>query len=325
MLFPVFFIIMTTFPSAFIIPTLAVMLDSILGDPKKLPHPVRFIGKWLDLYENAARKVKINLGIAGWIAVLLFASVSWGIVALVTAIPYLGVLISLYLSYAGLALGCLIKESSKVLHVLESGDIVGARKAIAMLVSRDTSELDANGIRRTLAETVSENLNDGFVAPLFYLCLFGPGGLWAYKTVSTMDSMWGYRTERFNDLGRGAAKTDDLLAWLPARITAYLMIIAGKLRGLNIKETKKHFKKDARKMESPNAGWPMATAAWLIGGQMGGPTVYFGTVKDKPVLGPIDKPWDKTMIRALIGLCDKTGTIAAWVFIPVLGMLSLAF
>nr|WP_321257299.1 adenosylcobinamide-phosphate synthase CbiB [uncultured Pseudodesulfovibrio sp.] len=316
---------MSTFPSALIIPTLAVMLDSVLGDPKSLPHPVRFIGKGLDIYENTARKVKINLGLAGWIAVLFFASVSWGIVALITAIPYFGILISLYLSYAGLALGCLIKESRKVLHILESGDIIGARKAIAMLVSRDTSELDANGIRRTLAETVSENLNDGFVAPLFYLCLFGPGGLWAYKTVSTMDSMWGYRTERFNDLGRGAAITDDILAWLPARITAFLMIFAGKLRGLNVKETKTYFKTDAKKMESPNAGWPMAAAAWLIKGQMGGPTVYFGTVKEKPVLGPHGKLWDKSMIRSLIDLCDKTGIIAAWVFIPILGLLSLAF
>jgi len=315
---------MTTLPSALIIPALAVMLDSILGDPKNLPHPVRFIGKWLDIYENAARKVKIDLRIAGWIAVLLFASTTWGLVELVTSISYLGVIISLYLAYAGLALGCLIRESRKVLQILESGNINEARKALAMLVSRDTNELDANGIRRTLAETVSENLNDGFVAPLFYLCLFGPGGLWAYKTISTMDSMWGYRTERFKDLGRGAAKTDDLLAWLPARITAYLMIFAAQFRGLNVNKAKKYFKDDARKMESPNAGWPMATAAWLIGGQMGGPTIYFDTVKDKPVLGPSGKLWDKTMIRALIGLCDKTGTIAAWIFIPVLGLLSLA-
>lgn len=316
---------MTPFPSAFIIPALAVMLDSIFGDPKSLPHPVRFIGKWLDIYENAARKVNIDLGIAGWVAVLFFASASWLIVELTTAIPYLGVLVGLYLSYAGLALGCLIKESRKVLHILESGDINGARKALALLVSRDTIELNAKDLRRTLAETVSENLNDGFIAPLFYLCLLGPSGLWAYKTVSTMDSMWGYRTERFNDLGRGAAKTDDLLAWIPARITAYLMIFAGKLRGLNVKETKTHFKKDARKMESPNAGWPMATAAWLIGAQMGGPTVYFGVIKEKPVLGPHGKQWDKAMIHALIELCNKTGSIAAWVFIPILGLLSLAF
>nr|WP_321514280.1 adenosylcobinamide-phosphate synthase CbiB [uncultured Pseudodesulfovibrio sp.] len=316
---------MTTLISVFIIPALAVMLDSLLGDPKNMPHPVRLIGKFLDIYEKTARKTHINLRTAGWGAVILFASVVWGVVELVTAIPYVGVLIGLYLAYAGLALGCLIRESRQVVRLLDSGNIIEARTALSMLVSRDTTELDAHGIRRTLAETVSENLNDGFVAPLFYLCLFGPGGLWAYKTVSTMDSMWGYRTERFCDLGRGAAKTDDLLAWLPARITAYLMIFAAGLRGLNMNKAKKKFKADAQKMESPNAGWPMAAAAWLIGGQMGGPTMYFGALKDKPILGPSGKLWDKAMIRALISLCDRTGTIAAWGFIPVLGWLSLAF
>lgn len=316
---------MESFIFAFFVPVVAVALDGIFGDPKTLPHPVRLIGKGLDLYEASARRVGIDLRTAGWIAVFLFAVASWGAVELLIAIPYLGVLIGVYFAYAGLALGCLVKDVRKVAGLLNVGDLNGARQELSMLVSRDTTDLDANGVRRTLAETVSENLNDGFVAPLFYLALLGPGGMWAYKTVSTMDSMWGYRTEEYRDLGRGAARTDDFLAWIPARITAYLMLIVGKRRDLNHEEAKTNLKNDALKMESPNAGWPMAAAAWLISGQMGGPTVYFGEIKEKPVLGPIGKIWDKAMIKDLIRLCQSTGTLAAWVLIPSLGLLQWVF
>ncbi|NDV19171.1 cobalamin biosynthesis protein CobD [Pseudodesulfovibrio sp. JC047] len=316
---------MTTYALIFIIPTLAVMLDTLFGDPKHLPHPVRLIGAGLEWCEKTIRASGLDLRLAGWLTVFLFAAGVWGLVELLMNIPYLGVLIGLYLAYAGLARGCLIRESRKALSLIESNNLDAARTAVSMLVSRDTRNLDAEALRQTLAETVSENLNDGFVAPLFYLCLLGPGGLWAYKTVSTMDSMWGYRTERFNDLGQGAAKTDDILAWIPARITAYLMLIAAIGRGLDISSAKKQYKNDARKMESPNAGWPMATAAWLLRGHMGGPTVYFGQIKDKPSLGPVGKVWNAAMAQRLITLCDRTGSLAAWVFIPVLGICSLIF
>ena len=307
----------------YLIPAVAVILDMIFGDPRHLPHPVRLIGAWLDLCERHIRKKRIRLRIAGWITVFLSAAGAWWIVNLLTHIPLFGTFIAVYLAYAGLALGCLLKEARKVVKILESGDLIQAQQALSLLVSRDTSTLGQNGIRQTLAETVSENLNDGFVAPLFYLCLFGPGGLWAYKTISTMDSMWGYRTERFQDLGRGAAKMDDVLAWVPARLTAYLMLLAAQLkRGFDVTKAKANYKHDAKKMESPNAGWPMAAAAWIIGGTMGGPTVYFGKIKDKPILGPVGRKWDAHMINDLLSLCFRTGVIAACVCIPILGWLS---
>lgn len=309
----------------FFVPVIAVILDSIIGDPKSWPHPVRYIGKFLDMYEASARKVGIDLRAAGWIAVLLFTGAVWGGAELLMAIPYLGVLIAIYLGYAGLAMGCLLKDARRVVSLLDIRDLPGARHALSMLVSRDTSELDANGIRQTLAETVSENLNDGFVTPLFYLALLGPGGMWAYKTVSTMDSMWGYKTKEYKDLGRGAAKTDDVLAYIPARMTAKVMIFVGKRLGLAHEVAADRFKADARKMESPNAGWPMAAAAWLVEGQMGGPTVYFGEVKDKPVLGPEGNGWDKQKIKTLLKLCSSTGTWAAWLLIPALGILQILF
>ncbi|MDD3312037.1 adenosylcobinamide-phosphate synthase CbiB [Pseudodesulfovibrio sp.] len=310
---------------AFFIPAAAMLLDSLFGDPRGLPHPVRWIGKGLDLYEASARRVGFNLRAAGWTAVVLFGAGALLLAEILMAIPYVGVLIAVYLAYAGLAMGCLVREARQVAARLDDGDLDGARRALSMLVSRDTSVLDAQGVRRTLAETVSENLNDGFVAPMFYLAIFGPGGMWAYKAVSTMDSMWGYRTERFRDLGRGAARTDDVLAWIPARITAWALLITGRMRGLDYRAARANLAADAMKMESPNAGWPMAAAAWLMDAGMGGRAVYFGKVKEKPVLGPGEKPWDRAKIRALIALCKVSGHRAGWVFILLFGWLRIAF
>lgn len=316
---------MEPFVFAYIVPVAAVILDSLFGDPQTLPHPVRYIGKGLDFFEASARKVKIDLKVAGWAAVVLFSAGTWGLAEYLMAIPYIGVLVAIYLGYAGLALGCLVRDARRVASLLDTGDLPGARKALSMLVSRDTMHLDPVGVRQTLAETVSENLNDGFVAPVFYLAIFGPGGLWAYKVVSTMDSMWGYKTERFKDLGYAAAKTDDVLAYLPARMTAWMLLLVGKKRGLDFSAAKANFINDAVKMESPNAGWPMAAAAWILGGQMGGGTVYFGKVKEKPVLGPRGRVWDKHMVSSLISICKSAGHLSAWGCIAALGWLQIVF
>jgi adenosylcobinamide-phosphate synthase len=311
--------------AVFLIPALAVVLDRLVGDPVNWPHPVRLIGRGLDLFEAATRRLGVNLRLAGWGAVVLFAGGAWFAVAELMSIRYLGPLLAVYFAYAGLALGCLLKDARRVAELLDSGDLPGARTALSMLVSRETTGLDAPDIRRTLAETVSENLNDGFTAPLFYLALLGPGGLWAYKAVSTMDSMWGYRTARYIHLGQGAARTDDVLAWIPARLTAFFLFIAGKRLGLKAATARGRYREDARKMESPNAGYPMAAAAWLLEGRMGGPTVYFGKVKDKPVLGPEGTWWDGAKLHKLFRLAGKTGTLAACVLIPVLGLIRLLF
>ena len=316
---------MEHFFAVFLLPALAVVLDRLVGDPAGWPHPVRLIGMGLDLFEAAARKARLNLRFAGWGAVLLFAWGAWFLVTKLTAIPYLGPVLAVYFAYAGLALGCLLREAREVAQRLDAGDLPGARAALAMLVSRETDALDEADIRRTLAETVSENLNDGFTAPLFYLALFGPGGMWAYKAVSTMDSMWGYRTDRYIRLGQSAAMTDDVLAWIPARLTAFFLFVAGRRLGLKAATARGRFREDARKMESPNAGWPMAATAWLLEGRMGGPTVYFGKVKDKPVLGPADKTWSRPMLGKLLVLVRKTGALAAWTLIPVLGLIRFVF
>jgi adenosylcobinamide-phosphate synthase len=286
----------------FSLPLLAVVLDIIFGDPQHLPHPVRFIGRWLDWLEPRARAWKLNLRLSGLACVLLTAGGAALAVHLLTEIRYLGMLFAIYFAYAGLALGELIDDGRDALDMIEDGDLAGAREAVGMLVSRETANMDAAELRRTLAETVSENLSDGFFAPLFYLVLGGPALMWAYKAVSTMDSMWGYKTDRFRDLGRAAARTDDLLAFIPARLTALFLLGAGFLLRLPWRDAKSRLATDARKMESPNAGWPMAACAWLLQGSMGGPAVYFGEAKWKPNLGPEGQDWSPEKLKRLFRL-----------------------
>jgi adenosylcobinamide-phosphate synthase len=226
-------------------------------------------------------------------------------------IPVLGVLIGLYLAYAGLALGSLLKEHKNAAALLDGGKIEQARAAIAGLVSRDVSELDEQGLRKALAETTSENLNDGFVAPFFYLVIFGPAGMWVYKAISTMDSMWGYKNEEFKEFGYFAAKADDVLAFIPARITGFLMLAAGRFMKLDWKSAYENLIDDANKTESPNAGWSMAPAAWLLGAPMGGKAVYFGEVKEKPAIGPAEGEWTSLKLKRLGCLVMTTAIFAA--------------
>ena len=302
------------------IPILAVALDWLIGDPKSWPHPVRVIGATLDAIEASAEKVDLSIKTTGWITLLSFPALAWGITAILISLPILGSLVAVYLSFAGLALGCLLKDAEEVTRQIDRGKLEDARKALSYLVSRDTSAMDAPEMRKTLAETMSENLNDGFVAPLFYLCLLGPGGLWAYKVVSTMDSMWGYRTTRFQELGFAGARADDVLAYVPARLTAKLLMGAGSRMGLNTELAAANYQGDAQQMESPNAGHPMAAAAWLAMGEMGGKFVYGGKLKDKPVMGPKGSSWDAKKLRTLFQLCRKAGFYAICTFIPVLGL-----
>jgi adenosylcobinamide-phosphate synthase len=283
------------------------VLDRTLGDPPGWPHPVRLIGAALTRLERHAPATPLFRRLYGAACALgLACACAWG-VGVLCALPVLGVLASLYFVYAGLALGGLLREGRTVLALLESGDLPGARRAVGLLVSRDTAGMDESAVRRAVAETVSENFNDGFAAPLFYLVLGGPALLWAYKAVSTVDSMWGYRTPRFRDLGWFGARADDVLAYVPARISALALVLAGRLSGRRPAAVWSRIRRDAVRMQSPNAGWPMAAAAWMCGAAMGGPTVYAGSAVDKPRLGPAGS-WDGPHLRLLFRLASRAGT-----------------
>lgn len=289
-------------------PALAVALDLALGDPHAWPHPVRLIGAALDRLEALARPWPPALKRAfGALVLFLMATGTYTVVYLACALPVAGDVLGLYFAFAGLALGQLLREARAAAGLIAAGDLPGARLAVSRLVSRDTSRLDAPGLWRTLAETVSENVNDAFVAPLFFLCLGGPPLLWLYKAVSTMDSMWGYRTDRHGDIGWACARTDDFLAWLPARLTAYALVGVGACMGLPARQALREFPAQARTMASPNAGWPMAACAWLCGAAMGGRVVYFGKTVDKPRLGPAGMAWDADRVRTLERLALFSG------------------
>lgn len=285
-----------------------VGLDLFVGDPPRWPHPVRLIGAALVRLEPLAsglspggRRV-FGLGVA----ITLPLAVAT-MVYLLQRLPGVGWLLGLYFGFAGLALGQLLREARSVAALADAGKLDEARLAVSYLVSRDTTDFDFSTIRRTLAETISENFNDAFVAPLFFLMLGGPPLLWFYKTISTMDSMWGYKTVRFNDIGWAGARADDLLAWIPARVSAFALIAAGFCMGLHARSAVVNVGDDAKKMASPNAGWPMAACAWLVDAPMGGMATYFGTQVQKPAMGPISGDWTLGRIHVLLRLVLVTG------------------
>jgi adenosylcobinamide-phosphate synthase len=273
-------------------------LDLLFGDPRDWPHPVRLIGNLLERIESRARNFFLGPRAGGALSVFVVAGGVAVLVQLLTGLPLVGEILALYLGYAGLALGCLLRETNAVLSLLESGRLAAARAHLCGLVSRDTEDMTEDEVCRALGETLAENFNDGFVAPLFWLCLLGPAALWAYKAVSTVDSMWGYRTERFEELGKAGARADDILAWMPARLAAISIWAVGWLR---LRPAAwEHIARDARTMDSPNAGWPMSAAAHVAGVSMGGPTRYFGEIKDKPFLGPQGVTWSTVRIRGMM-------------------------
>ncbi|GFK93140.1 Cobalamin biosynthesis protein CobD [Fundidesulfovibrio magnetotacticus] len=270
--------------------------------------------------DAASRRSPVFLRLFGAATLLGLGGAAAGAAYLLARLPLLGYVIALYLSFAGLALGQLLRETRRVARLMETQRLDEARAALGRLVSRDTSALDEAGVWRTLAETLSENFCDAFVAPFFYLSLGGPALLWFYKTASTMDSMWGYKTPRFKDLGWAGARADDLLAFVPARLSAGLLLVCGAAMGLRWADALRHTRRDAARMQSPNAGWPMAASAWLCGAAMGGPAVYHGRLVIKPILGLHGSNWDADRAATLITLVKRAGfcMLVSWVMITLL-------
>lgn len=209
---------------------LALVLDLWLGDPA-LPwrHPVCIVGKLLDFLERPARRFMLAAGpecergrgrLAGALALLALIACTGFAVWVAVSLPLLGLLAAVYLAWAGLAMGSLLQTGQLVLERVEHAPEDGAREALSWLVSRDTSAMDRPLMRKTLADTLSENLTDAFTAPFFWLLVGGPVALWCYKAVSTTDSMWGYMTEKWRWLGWAGARSDDVLAFVPARLAA---------------------------------------------------------------------------------------------------------
>lgn len=268
----------------------ALILDLLLADPRGWPHPVVWIGRLIGLLEEELRErirspywaglllVVAVLGLSG------FATLSALDIAARFA-GWLAGLLALWLAWNCLALRSLHLESKPVIEALENGDLDEARQALSMIVGRETAQLDEQAILRATIETVAENASDGVIAPLFYLCLGGPVAGILYKAVNTLDSMVGYKNDRYLEFGRCAAQLDDLLNWIPARLTGLCLVGAAWLSGQDGASAWRILRRDAHKHASPNAGWPEAAAAGALGVQLGGDAVYFGERIQKPTFG----------------------------------------
>ena len=257
----------------------AVALDLAFGDPRSMPHPIRGVGWLVGCAETFWRWTRIPLRLAGALMWFSVAGVTTMIVWV--TLPWLNV----YWVWVFLALRGLDSESTNVVRALECGDVLGARAKVAMIVGRDTEELDEPEILRAVIETVSENTSDAVVAPLFYLLLGGPVAMALYKAANTMDSIVGYRNERYREFGWFAARMDDLLNLIPARLTAALVWFSALLLRLDARRSLRVTLRDGLSHPSPNAGYPEAAYAGALGVRLGGLNTYSGVASCKAYLG----------------------------------------
>lgn len=274
--------------------TIGLVLDFIIGDPNNPFHPVRMIGALGSKLENITRRVFKNLKISGfitWLGVILITFlVNSLIVRLAFSISYiLGIIIEGILLYFCISSKGLKVEGLKVIKVLESGDIKGARKQLSYIVGRDTEVLDEEGIIRAVIETVAENTSDGIIAPLLFGALGGAPLAMTYKAVNTCDSMFGYKNDKYIDFGFVPAKMDDLFNYIPARLTGYLVIFAAFILALDYKNSYRIYKRDRYNHTSPNSAHPESAVAGALGIRLGGTNYYFGKIVEKPTIGDKNK------------------------------------
>ena len=290
----------------YLIPALPLLigflLDALIGDPYNFPHPVRLIGRMIAALERIIRQKCRNLRTGGVILAAVVLSASAVIPLILVLLCYhihalLGIITESILICYLLAARNLCDESMKVCRAAESGDTEGARKAVSMIVGRDTAVLDRDGIIRAAVETVAENTSDGVTAPLFYIALGGAVGGFFYKAANTMDSMIGYKNEKYADLGRFAAKLDDVLNFIPSRLSALLMIAVCPLLRLDAKNAFRIWRRDRRKHASPNSAQTESACAGALHLRLAGDAWYFGTLHKKPYIGDDDRQIEPADIR----------------------------
>ncbi|MEJ5301681.1 MAG: adenosylcobinamide-phosphate synthase CbiB [Thermodesulforhabdaceae bacterium] len=287
----------------------AYVLDLIIGDPYWMPHPVRWIGSLISYLEKVLYPKKNsntdsliaswNLALRGGMLVTLTITIvvgtCWVAIKMLPR-PLLDIFF-VWLTYTLLATRSLHIETKRVIQAVETGDIEKARKKLAWLVSRDTENLDEKGVLRGTLETLSENISDGVLAPLFCIGIGGPIMGLLYKTINTLDSMIGYKNERYLYFGKIAARLDDVFNYIPARLTGVFIVSSSWiiqhlseliLKSRSVLDWKRGWqimKRDGKALASPNSGIPQAAMAGALGIQLGGPSSYFGKIVNKPTMG----------------------------------------
>ena len=281
---------------------LGALLDCLFGDPYRMPHPVRLIGKLIAALEQFVRAHFRHLRLGGGVLALLVILLSTGIPAGILWLCYhihsvLGIAVESIFCYYLIAARCLRDESMKVYKALVRHDTEAARQAVSMIVGRDTERLNEAGIIRAAVETVAENTSDGVTAPLLCMALGGAAGGFLYKAVNTMDSMLGYRNAAYAEIGFFPAKLDDALNYIPARLTALVMILAATLCGLDGKKAWQIWRRDRRKHPSPNSAQTESVCAGALHLRLAGDAYYFGELHRKPYIGNNDRPPEAEDIR----------------------------
>ena len=271
---------------------LGYIMDLVFGDPYWFPHPVRFIGKLISKTEKFIRKHAKSeeslkyWGILMWLVpVVTTAVVTTFIVKIASFNKYVEIFVSAFIIYTTLSTKCLKDEATKIYKVLETGDIKKSRVQLSYIVGRDTTNLSQSEIIRATVETVAENTVDGTISPMFYGFLFGPVGAMTYKAINTLDSMVGYKNDKYLNLGCVSAKLDDVANFIPARLTAIFMPLGAFLCGMNGINSFKIAIRDRKNHKSPNCAFAEGAAAGAIGVQLGGTNIYFGQEVYKPTIG----------------------------------------
>ena len=270
------------------------ILDLIFGDPYWMPHPVRFIGNLISILEKVIRrfisKTKRGEYIGGIILTAIVVSISMVIPLIIILIAktinkYLALIVESFMCYQILATKSLKVESMKVYDELAKNDLPSARKAVSMIVGRDTKDLTFSGVAKAAVETVAENTSDGIIAPMIFIAIGGAPMGFFYKAINTLDSMVGYKNERYINFGRFAAKLDDVVNYLPARISAYQMILSSFFLRYDYKNAFKIYKRDRYNHASPNSAQTESVCAGALDVQLAGNAYYFGKLYEKPTIG----------------------------------------
>ena len=306
------------------------VLDLLLGDPFGSFHPVVWIGKLISvltgklLKENDSSAIK---RLKGRIIVIIVIAISVLATGFCVIIAYninsiLGIAVEAIITYQCLATKSLYTESMKVYYALKDTSLEAGRTAVSMIVGRDTAALDEAGVTKAAVETVAENTSDGVIAPLIYLAIGGPVLGICYKAINTMDSMIGYKNDKYMDFGRAAAKLDDVVNFVPARISAVLMIIATLFLGkkYNTVNAIYIFKRDRFNHPSPNSAQTESVCAGALGIQLAGPASYFGKLKEKPYIGDMLRKIEVEDIKRANLLMTCTSILCA----SICGILILA-
>ena len=316
-IFPIFYL--------YIIPA-AFILDLIFGDPESMPHPVRWMGRSISVLEPRFRKFNVRLKTSGAILSIFLILMTWCLTLILVLSaqiihPVLRTCIEILIIYYCISVRSLEKSAMEVYRLLNHGELGTAKKKLAFIVGRDVKKLSEQGVAMAAVETVAENLVDGVISPLFFAAIGGAPLAMAYKMVNTLDSMIGYKNEKYRDFGKAAAKIDDAVNFIPARlsipvISLAVQILSGRGRGAfktAIKEGSKH--------TSPNAGYPEAAFAGGLGIKIGGPNYYGGQLVPKPYIGErlgkakiehIRKACDIMMLSSLLWI---TGLWGFWLFL----------